>query len=326
MVRGRAARLRIVGVRLGQDRGLQRLLHRAVGGEEGDLLARELFHLQRHILEDELLRAGDAGVAGRVRSGGFHILDAQRLAVGLEEGLAGSDGLHRQVAREGVVHEHLDAPVGAGLDDGVALARLVRVEHDVRGGGDDVRILLRHAGDQQDVVAHLADLVKAGLRARNGLAHHDGLDVRIRGERNKLRDRSLSLGSKVVRVSCLNNVLLTIDRLSTFSSAEFFLALGGGAGQDRDLPVLLGDGAAGESQAEHEGQRQTKQLFHGIPSKYIIPIAAFRGTWNVKRRIRFASAVLGEYEYICNYSIYRFSVQEENCSSQDFAVHFLSDQ
>ena len=121
-------------------------------------------------------------------------------------------------------------------------------------------------------------------------------------------------------------MILAVGGDGALRAADLFLALGGGAGQDSDLPVLLGDGAAGESQAEHEGQRQTKQLFHGIPSKYIIPIAAFRGTWNVKRRIRFASAAQGKYEYICNYSIYRFSVQEENCSSQDFAVHFLSDQ
>ena len=60
----------------------------------------------------------------------------------------------------------------------------------------------------------------------------------------------------------MHNVLSAVGGDGALSSADFFLALRGGTGQDRDLPVLLGDGAAGESKTEHEGQSQSKQLLH----------------------------------------------------------------
>ena len=284
MIRARAARLRIVGVRLIEDRGLKRLLHSAVGGEEGNLLALELLQLERHVFKDELLRARNAGVAGRVRRGRLDVLDAQRRGVLLQQRLTSGDGLHREVAREGVMHEHINAPLGAGLHDGVALLRFVGVEHEVGSRGDDGRVFLRHARDQQHVVAaHGADLVKRGLRARNSLTHHDGLDVRIGRKRDELGDGRFGFSHEVIRVGIGDDVL-RVGLLGALGGAEFFLALRGRAGQDRDLPISLGHRAGSQRQTQHRGQRQTKQFLHSVCPPSIFSIPGALSMQSVKQR------------------------------------------
>ena len=152
MVGAGAAGQRIVGVVQVEDRGLHGGLHGAVGGEEGNLLVGVLGSLLGHVLQHELLGAGGAGLAGGVGSGHVHKLNAQRLGVGLEDVVAAHDGLHGHVAREGVVHEDIDAPLGALFHDGVALAGLVGVHDDVSSLGDDGGVFLRGAGDEEDVV------------------------------------------------------------------------------------------------------------------------------------------------------------------------------
>ena len=78
--------------------------------------------------------------------------------------MTADDQLHGHVAREGVVDEHVNAPVGAGFHDGVALLDLVGIHDDVSGLGDDARVFLRHARDEEDVVAaHLTDGVEGGV-------------------------------------------------------------------------------------------------------------------------------------------------------------------
>ena len=208
--------------------------------------------------------------------------------------MTADDQLHSHVTGEGIVNEHIDAPLLAGLHDGVALADFIGVQHDIGSGGDNGRILLGSAGNQQDVVtAHFPNLVEAGLGARDGLAHHDGLHVGIGSEGDDLGNGGLHLGHKVVRISSGHNVLGTIGGQSLLGGPELFLALGNGAGENGNLPVViagsssgsgsLGDGAFGSgrgsgsgglglgaagSHAQHHDndQHQANHLFHAISS------------------------------------------------------------
>ena len=166
------------------------------------------------------------------------------------------------------MHEHVDAPFGALFHDGVALAGLVGVHDDVSSLGDDGGVFLRGAGDEEDVVAaHLADLLDAGGRAGHGLAHHDGLHVGIRGESNQLGDGGLRLGHKVIGIRIGDDVLGAILFQRLLGSAEFFLALRGGAGQDGDLPGALVSGFSrrghgGQGEQHSKRQYDAQQFFH----------------------------------------------------------------
>ena len=252
MVGAGAAGQRIVGIVQIQHGGLHGGLHGAVGGEEGNLLVGILGSLLGHVLQDELLGAGGAGLAGGVGSGHVHELNAQSLGVGLEDVVAAHDGLHGHVAREGIVHEHVDAPLGALFHDGVALAGLVGVHDDVSRIGDNGGVFLRGAGDEEDVVAaHLTDLLDAGGRAGHGLAHHDGLHVGVRGESNQLGDGGFRLGHEVIGVRIGDDVLGAILFQRLFGGAEFFLALAGGAGENGNLPSTL---IRSFSRSRHGGQ------------------------------------------------------------------------
>ena len=188
------------------------------------------------------------------------------------------------------MHEHIDAPLGAGFHDGVALLRFVGVEHEVGSRGDDGRVFLRHARDQQHVVAaHGADLVKRSLCARHGLAHNDRLHVRIGSERDELGNGRFSLGHEVIRVG-IGDDMLRVGLLGTLGGAEFFLALRGRAGQDRDLPGSFGHSARGQRQTQHCGQRQAKQFLHSIypPSNFSIrDTSSVRSAKQLKRFVIF---------------------------------------
>ena len=156
--------------------------------------------------------------ASAVGSGAVTSTNSMPRALGVldHQVMTADDQLHGHVAREGVVDEHVDAPVGAGLHDGVALLDLVGVHDDVGSLGDDGRVFLRHARDEEDVVAaHLTDGVEGGGGARHGLAHHDGLHVGVGGERRQLGDGGLLLamnwsvvgvGDDVVRILLLESL------------------------------------------------------------------------------------------------------------------------
>ena len=229
--------------------------------------------------------------ASPVGSGHVHELNAQSLGVGLEDVVAAHDGLHGHVAREGIVHEHVDAPLGALFHDGVALAGLVGVHDDVSRIGDNGGVFLRGAGDEEDVVAaHLTDLLNAGGCTGHGLAHHDGLHVGVRGESNQLGDGGFRLGHEVIGVRIGDDVLGAILFQRLFGGAEFFLALRGRAGQDRDLPGSFGHSARGQRQTQHCGQRQAKQFLHSVypPSNFSIrDTSSVRSAKQLKRFVIF---------------------------------------
>ena len=148
-----AALLGIDGALL-QNGDDQRLLHGAVGGEEGGILA-ILGHLPGHILQDELLGAGNAGVAGGIGSGHVHIFNAQGLACGDHLLAPGGDGGIGQVAGKGIVDEGLGAHHVGQRGDGVAHGQLIRQEADVRLGGHNRRVFRHNAADEQHVGAGL---------------------------------------------------------------------------------------------------------------------------------------------------------------------------
>ena len=293
MVGAGAAGLGIVSVGLIQAGSLQRGLHTAVGGEEGNLLALVLGQLLGDILQNELLGSGQASLSGGVGSGDINQLDAQSVSVLLQQVVTANDQLHSHVTGEGVVDEHINAPLCAGLHDGVALSDFVSVHDNVSSSGDNGGIFLRSAGDQQDVVAaHLTNLVEASLCAGNSLAHDNGLDIGVGSEGDDLGNGGLHLGHEVVGVGSSDNVLRAVGGQSLLSSAELLLALRDGAGQNGDLPVVgagglsnsgsgalnggssgsLGGGgcsgslslgaAAEQAQSQSEDQQQANHLFH----------------------------------------------------------------
>jgi len=162
------------------------------------------------------------------------------------------------------VDEHVDAPVGAGLHDGVALANFIRIQQDVGGGTDGGGVFLRRAGDQKDVVAaHLADLVKAGLAARNGLTHDDRLDIGVRGERGQLGNGGFHLGHEGVGVGVGNDVLRVLILLP-LRGAELFFVLRSGAGQDGDLIIALGQSGNAHAQDHHKNEQHCQRLLHVV--------------------------------------------------------------
>src|SRR5699024_5884065 len=117
--------------------------------------------------------------------------------------------------------------------------------------------------DEEDVVAaRLTDGVEGGGGARHGLAHHDGLHVGVGGERRQLGDGGLLLGHELVRVGVGDDVV-RILLLESLGGAELFLALGGGAGHDGDLPVggfLGGSDAREGDQNDRQRQEHAKQF------------------------------------------------------------------
>ena len=296
MVGRGAAGLGIVCVGLIQASSLQRGLHTAVGGEESDLLAFVLSQLLGDILQDELLGSGQASLSGGVGSGNVNQLDAQSVSILLHQLMTANDQLHSHVTGEGVVDQNVNFPVSAGFQDGVALCNFVSVHNDVSSSGDDGGVFLRSTSDQQDVVAaHLTDLVEASLCAGNSLAHNDSLDIGVRSKANQSGNGGLHLGHEVVGISSGDDVLSAPSSDCLLSSTELFLTLGDGAGQDSDLPVVVGCfcnslsdslgnrgssfgcsgssfscsgcGAAGSQGKNHDqGQQHSDSLFHCFTS------------------------------------------------------------
>ena len=168
--------------------------------------------------------------------------------------MTANDQLHSHVTGEGVVDQNVNAPLGAGFHNGVALCNFVSVHDDVSSGGDNTGILLRGTGDQQDVVtAHFTDLVKTSLGTGNGLAHNNGLDVRIGGEADQRGNGGLHLGHEVVGIGGGNDVISAPGGDGLLGGAEFFLTLGDGAGQNSDLPVVIGSGLGNGSGGLSDG-------------------------------------------------------------------------
>ena len=77
--------------------------------------------------------------------------------------------------------------------------------------------------------------------------------------------------------------------MGTLGGAEFFLALRGRAGQDRDLPGSFGYSARGQRQTQHCGQRQAGKtcawfhrvhaLFQKFAGSYAAVSAALAAVW-----------------------------------------------
>ena len=217
----------------------QRYLHGAVGGEEAGVLAVLGDHL-RNVFQDEHLGAGDTSVRGGVGSGGIHKFDAQLFALGLDQvAAAGQRGL-RHVAGEAVVHEGLAAHVIGLLRNGGTLVDLVDGDDDVGTGYDVIRILLRRAVDDQQVVllAALQDLVDGGVGAGAGLVDDDGLIGRVCAVLGNDGDKLLLLGHEVVGHQFMHDQIAELFGHG-FRGTEFFFVLGYGVSDD-------GNFAAGE--------------------------------------------------------------------------------
>ena len=141
------------------------------------------------------------------------------------------DQLHSHVTRERIMYEYIDAPLCAFLHDGIALCSLICVQYEIRCRGDNCRILLRSTRNQKNVVtAHLTNLVKTCLCARNCLTHHDGFYIRIRCEGYDLGYGGLHLRHEVVRISCGHDVLRSVGLQRTLCRTELLLTLGYGTG------------------------------------------------------------------------------------------------
>ena len=163
--------------------------------------------------------------------------------------------------------EYIDAPLSALFHDGVALLDFIGVHYDVARGGDGRGVFLRSAGDQKDIIAaHFADLVEAGLCARNGLAHNDRLHIGVGAKRNQLGNGGFHFSHESIGIGIGDDVIAVL-RLRLLRGAEFFFALGGGAGQDCDLPVAFFS-SCDYAHAQNEGKNQyeAKQFLHGSSS------------------------------------------------------------
>ena len=230
-------------------------LHGAVGAEEGSVLA-VLIHIDLDVLGDPGLSAGNTGITGGIGSGGFDILNAQLSAALFHLRLTAGDGGVAQVPLEGDVHEGLGALLGGLVDDGGAHGDFVSQQADVGSGGDDRGILRADAGDEQDVIPGLLDLVDGGGGAGNSLDEDNGLDVGISGHVGHSSDGLLGLGGEVVGVSGGDDHVAVL-RLHVLSSLVLFLTLGNGTGDDADLEIGTAViGAAAGGQAQDHGQRQ----------------------------------------------------------------------
>ena len=183
------------------------------------------------------------------------------------------------MAGEGVVHDHVAAPLSSLIGNLVAAADLVNSQNDVRHSGDVRRILGGNAVDQQNVIAAeaLLDLGEGGNRALDALNEDDGLDVGIAGESDQLGNGGLDLGREVVRVGVMQHLAgMLLGQLG--GCGEFLFALGGGAGQDGDLVAgsFFGGGEGSHGQNHQCGQQRAKQLLHLMSPPHFFRFAARR--------------------------------------------------
>ncbi len=243
----------IIGIRLLEDGRLQGFLHAAVGDEEGNLLAGVLFHDLGHVREDEGLGAGHAGVTGGVGRVAQNQFDAGQFRFFLHDVEAGDDGFIAHVAGKGVMDQDVSAPFLGGFNDLIAAVDFVNAHDNVSSAGDIGRVFRGDTGDEQDVRAGFTDFGESGGGALDGLGHDDGLDRGILGELHQFADGGLDFRGEVVRIRIRNdNTGVLGDQF--LSGAEFFLALGGGAGEDGDF--VRGFLSHGRHKAQHHGQRQ----------------------------------------------------------------------
>ena len=145
--------------------------------------------------------------------------------------MTADDQFHGHVAREGVVDEHVDAPVGAGFHDGVALLDLVGIHDDVSGLGDDGRVFCGTPAMKRISSRPISRMaLKAGVAPGTACTMMMAFTAGSAGEGAQLGDGGLLLGHELIRIGVGDDVV-RILRLESFRGAELFLALGGGAGQ-----------------------------------------------------------------------------------------------
>ena len=244
----------------------QRLGFGVVGAEEsgvGAILVKPL----RNVLEDELLRAGHADVAGGIGSALEVILHPQIVAGGFHDLGATRHKLIAHVTGEGDMDEIGAAQLVGGEDDQIAAGDAVGVNDKIPGRGDDAGILVVLAGKQQDVGPGFADTAERLGRARDSLVDDDGLHQRIVGERSDLGDRRFLLGHEVVGVgdvldhAAVGDVAVTFDQL--FRAAKIVLGLRNRARADADVKLrrLRRHGGHGPRK-QRRGQQSNNKLFH----------------------------------------------------------------
>ena len=236
----------IVGVLFIQHGGLQGSLRTAVGGEESHALAFKGFHLLRHIGLDEAEHRVKA-VRSRIGHVHFHDLNAKFLCCSLDAVQASGYSFQRQMAREGVVHEHINAPLLALVHDRARLRGFIGKHHDIRHCAHIADVVMRHAGDQQHVIAVFRHLHKTVQRAGHGLLHDDGLHRRILRKGNDLGSRGFRSLDKVVGIGFYDHIILAVDTLRHVCSRVFLFTLRGAAGENGDL-------SASFSAEVHEGK------------------------------------------------------------------------
>ena len=88
----------------------------------------------------------------------------------------------------------------------------------------------------------------------------------------------------------------------------------------RHPSVAFGDSAASKRQAQHEGQSQTKELLHRIPSKLFF-LSTPRQHGMTTAHTATQASLFGKW---IHYTIHRFTTQEYFCIFSHFFVHFLS--
>ena len=221
----------------------QRNLHGAVGAEESGVFA-VLININLDVLGHPRLSAGNAGITGGIGSSGFYILNAQFCAALFEQLLTSRDSSVTQVPLEGDVHKGLGALLGSLVHNGGAHGNFVHQHADISSSSDNSGIFCADTGDEQDVVTGFLDLVDGGSSAGNSLHEDNSLHIRVSSHVGHGSDGLLGLGGEVVGISSGDDHVAVLG-LHVLSGLILLLTLGHSAGDDTDLVVHTGSGAAG---------------------------------------------------------------------------------
>ena len=154
-------------------------------------------------------------------------------------------------------------------DDEVAACNVVSADSLVGGSFDDVGVLVRLSGKQQNVGSLFTDALESFSSARDGLVHDNGLHERVIRETDYLGNSGFLFRCEVVRVrercdhAAIGDIAVLLDK--ALSTPEVVLGLRNGPGDYTDVVLrarvparLLSRLAAGKQHAnQHERQQHS---------------------------------------------------------------------
>ena len=129
-----------------------------------------------------------------------------------------------------------------GQGDQVAAAEAVRVHHQIRGGGDDVQVLMGLPDEEEDVGTPFPDAAEPLRRPGDAVADDDRLHLGVVGEPHNLADGGLHLGDELVGIGHVEDhasifrASIAVDQALRASEG----ILGGGDGSRHEPDVKIG--------------------------------------------------------------------------------------